>query len=63
MELAIETLPLLFDNENVETRTTPAANCLALKILIDKAGKVLEDAAEDDEKGIFGFTAEMTLKV
>lgn len=33
LELAIDTLPLLFDKENVVTRTKAAAHCLALKII------------------------------
>ncbi len=63
LELAADTLPLLFDNENVVVRTKAAAHCLALKIHIDKAKKILEDAANDDKNGIFGFNAQMTLKV
>lgn len=63
LELAADTLPLLFSNENVVTRTKAAAHCLALRIHIEKAEKILEDAANDDENGIFGFNARMTLKV
>lgn len=63
LELAADTLPLLFDNENAVTRTKAAAHCLALKIHIDRAEKILEDAANDDKNGIFGFNAQMTLKV
>ncbi len=63
LELATEILPLLFDNENVVTRTKAAAHCLALKIYIDKAEKILEDVANDDKNEIFGFNAQMTLKV
>jgi hypothetical protein len=63
LELAADTLPLLFDNENVVIRTKAASHCLALKIHIDKAKKILEDAANDDKNGIFGFNAQMTLKV
>lgn len=63
LELAADTLPLLFDNENVVIRTKAAAHCLALKIHIDQAKKILEDAANDDKNGIFGFNAQMTLKV
>jgi hypothetical protein len=39
LELAADTLPLLFDNENVVIRTKAAAHCLALKIHIDQAKK------------------------
>lgn len=63
IELAADTLPLLFDNENVVIRTKAAAHCLALRIHIDKAEKILEDAANDEQNGIFGFNAHMTLKV
>lgn len=63
LELASDTLPLLFNSENVVTRTKAAAHCLALKIYIDKAEKILEDVAEDDKNGIFAFNAKMTLKV
>ena len=63
LDLAADTLPLLFDNENVVTRTKAAAHCLALKIHIDKAEKILKDAANDEQNGIFGFNAQMTLKV
>ena len=63
LELASDTLPILFDNENVVTRTKAAAHCLALRIHTDKAEKILEDAANDDKNGIFGFNAKMTLKV
>lgn len=62
LELANDTLPLLFDNENIVTRTKAAAHCLALKIYIDKAEKVLEEAASNDKNRIFGFNAKMTLK-
>ena len=63
LEFATDTLPLLFDNENVVTRTKAAAHCLALRIHINKAEKVLEDAANDDKNEIFGFNAQMALKV
>ena len=63
LELAKDTLPLLLDNENVVTRTKAATHCLALKVYIDKAVKILEKASEDENNGIFGFNAKMTLKV
>ncbi len=62
LEFANAILPLLFDNENVVTRTKAAAHCLALKIYVDEAEKILEEASEDDNNGIFGFNAKMTLK-
>jgi hypothetical protein len=45
------------------TRTKVAAHCLALKIYLDEAEKVLEEAPQDEINGIFAFNAEMTLKV
>lgn len=63
LELAKETLPTLFDNENVVTRTKAAAHCLTLKICVHEAEKIIEKAVEDDKNGIFGFNAQMTLKV
>lgn len=62
-ELALETLPLLFDDENVVTRTKAAAHCLALQINTLEAERLLKLESERKENGIFGFNAEMTLKV
>lgn len=62
-ELAVETLPLLFSDENVVTRTKAAAHCLALQINTAEAEKILKVESEEKENGIFGFNAEMTLKV
>ena len=45
--LAKITLPLLFDNENVVTRTKATVHCLALKVCVDKAEKVLEEASKE----------------
>lgn len=61
--LALETLPLLFDDENVVTRTKAAAHCLALEINTLEAENLLKRESEKKENGIFGFNAEMTLKV
>ncbi len=63
LPLAEETLPLLFKDENVVVKTKAAAHCLALKIHIPQAEQVLKDVANDSSTGIFGFNAEMTLKV
>lgn len=63
LQLAIDTLPLLFNNSNVVTRTKVATHCLALKINVVEAEKVLEVASTDQNNGIFGFNAKMTLKV
>ncbi|MDD4402727.1 MAG: hypothetical protein PHI24_12955 [Desulfitobacteriaceae bacterium] len=62
-ELAVETLSLLLGDENVVTRTKAAAHCLALKINTSEAEKILKVESEKKENGIFGFNAEMTLKV
>jgi hypothetical protein len=61
--LALETLPLLFDDENVVTSTKAAAHCLALQINTLEAENLLKRESEKKENGIFGFNAEMTLKV
>jgi len=64
IELALQTLPLLFIEDNVVVRTDAAAQCLALKICIDQSVKVLQEIANDESSyGIFAFNAEMTLKV
>jgi hypothetical protein len=63
IELANITLPLLFNNENVSTRSKAAAHCIALNIRVNEAEAVLEEIARDEGNGIFGFNAEMTLKV
>lgn len=44
-------------------RTEAAAYCLALKENVDVAIKILTEISEDGTNGIFGFNAEMTLKV
>ena len=62
LELAKCSLPELFDNENIVTRTKAAAHCLSLNINIEKAVEILEKAANDEKSGIFGFNAKMTLQ-
>jgi hypothetical protein len=62
-ELANNTLPLLFDNENVATRSKAAAHCISLNIRVDEAEEMLEEISRDKGYGIFRFEAEMTLKV
>ena len=61
-ELAKKSLPLLFKNENIATRTSAAAHCISLGIYVNEAIKVLKESA-DESNGIFGFDAKMTLKV
>jgi hypothetical protein len=63
IDLANLSLPQLFNDENVVARTTGAADCIALNIQVDEAERVLEEVAKDEANGIFGFNAEMTLKV
>jgi hypothetical protein len=62
-ELANNTLPLLFDNENVVVRSKAAAHCIALNIRVNESKEILEEIAQDERYGIFGFEAEMGLKV
>lgn len=62
IDLAKATLPLLFNNENITTRNRAASHCLSLKIFIDEAQKVLEEAAQEGIRS-FSFEAEMVLKV
>ena len=54
-------LPILLTNPNIVIRSKAAAWCLALNWNIDEALRTLEEAAQEDT--IFGFNAEMTLKV
>lgn len=63
IELVADTLPFLFNNKNVVTITKAVAHCLALRIHIDKAEKILEDAANDDQNVIFGFNAQMRFAI
>ncbi|GHU83106.1 hypothetical protein FACS1894196_2470 [Clostridia bacterium] len=63
IELANLSLPKLFCNKNVVTKSKAAAHCIALNIRVSEAEKILEEVANDDSYGIFRFNAEMTLKV
>jgi hypothetical protein len=62
-ELANNTLPQLFNNANVATRSKAAAHCIALNIRVNEAEEVLDEISRDKGYGIFRFNAEMTLKV
>ncbi|SCX02171.1 hypothetical protein SAMN02910339_00356 [Lachnospiraceae bacterium YSD2013] len=53
----------LIKSENVVIRTKAAAYCLSLNYNVDYAISVLQEIAENPDNGIFGFNAEMTLKV
>ena len=63
LDLAKQTLPKLYSDENVVTRMEAAAQCISLNIEVEEAIKVLESVSNDEENGIFGFNAKMTLKV
>lgn len=63
LDVAKVSLPALFTHDNVVTRTKAAAHCISLNIFVDEAIRILENAANDKSNGIFGFNAEMTLKV
>ena len=44
-------------------KTKAAAYCLSMNYNIDYAVSVLQEIADNPDNGIFGFNAEMTLKV
>lgn len=60
---AEDCLSILLENNNVVVKTKAAAHCLALNVRVDEAVNILEIAAQDEKNGIFGFNAQMTLKV
>lgn len=62
-KLAEECITELLKSSNLVIRTKAAAYCLALRDRIDTAEAVLEEISNNPENGIFGFNAEMTLKV
>ena len=53
----------MLSSQNVVIRTKAAAYCLALNENIDMAEKVLSEISNNEENGIFGFNAKMTLDV
>ena len=53
----------MLSSQNVVIRTKAAAYCLALNENIDMAEKVLLEISNNEENGIFGFNAKMTLDV
>ena len=62
-ELALSSIPVLLSDSNVVTRSKAASHCLSLGINIDDAVKVLENVVKEEKGNIFGFNAQMTLKV
>ena len=53
----------LINSNNVVIKTKSAAYCLSMNYNIDYAVSVLQEIADNPDNGIFGFNAEMTLKV
>lgn len=53
----------LFESDNVVIKSEAAAYCLALNYNVEYAIQVLQGIADNSDNGIFGFNAEMTLKV
>lgn len=53
----------LIKSNKVAIKTKAAAYCLSLNYNIDYAVSTLQEIAENPDNGIFGFNAEMTLKV
>lgn len=62
-KLAKECIEEFYKSENVVIQCEAAAYSLALNYEIEKAESVLQAISENEENGIFGFNAKMTLKV
>ncbi|GHU83345.1 hypothetical protein AGMMS50284_6720 [Clostridia bacterium] len=62
IELAQNSLPQLFNDENVVTRSKSAAHCIALNIYVDEAKKILKNITLDKENSIFASVAKLTLQ-
>ncbi len=62
-EYGFQCIDRLIKSENVVIKTKAAAYCLSLNYNIDYAVSVLQEIADNPDNGIFGFNAEMTLKV
>ncbi|MBR1599901.1 MAG: hypothetical protein IJ661_13465 [Lachnospiraceae bacterium] len=62
-EFGYHCIDKLIKSNNVVIVTKAAAYCLALGYNVDYAVSVLQNIANDSDNGIFGFNAEMTLKV
>ena len=63
LPFAYECIQELLKSENVVVRKKAAAYCLALNWNIAEAEEILTAIAADPDTGIFGFNAEMILKV
>lgn len=61
--LARQCIPELMKSANVVVRTKAAAYCLSLRMDVEVGEAMLKEISENEENGIFGFNAEMTLKV
>lgn len=62
-EYGYKCIDRLIESNNVVIKTEAAAYCLSLDYNTDYAVSVLQEIAENPDAGIFGFNAEMTLKV
>jgi hypothetical protein len=62
-DLAQECISELMNSFNIVVKSEAAAYCLALKENVELGEKMLEEIANDESNGIFGFNAKMTLKV
>lgn len=62
-EFAFDCIHDMLSSQNVVIRTKAAAYCLALNENTDMAEKVLSEISNNEENGIFGFNAKMTLDV
>ena len=62
-ELARICVSEMLKSENIVVKTKAAAYCLALGMDIDIAQRVLLEISENEDNGIFGFNAKMTLGV
>jgi len=62
-EFGYQCIDKLIKSNNVVIKTKAAAYCLSMNYNIDYAVSVLQEIADNPDNGIFGFNAEMTLKV
>ena len=62
-EFASSCIKDMMNSKNIVVKTKAAAYCLALNENIEEAKKILIEISENEENGIFGFNAKMTLEV